>query len=69
MGETWLAEPNRKIIHDALPFLRGDFSVNMSPPVRNAFDEAFRRILIRGEDASTVLREMDAKAERELQRP
>ncbi len=69
VGETWLAEPNRKIIHAALPFLRGDFSVNMSPPVRNAFDEAFRRILIRGEDVATVLREVDAKAEREIQRP
>ncbi len=68
VGEAWLAEPNRKVIHDALPHLRGDFSVNMSPAIRNAFDDAFRRILIRGEDVVTVLREADEIAERYIQR-
>jgi len=67
-GATWLADRNRAIVHGALPDLRGDFSVNMSPAIRNAFDEAFRRILIRGEDPATVLREADAQAERDIQR-
>lgn len=68
VGEAWLEDPSRAIIHEALPHVRGDFSVNMSPAVRNAFDEAFRRILIRGEDVETVLREADQKAERYIQR-
>jgi ABC-type glycerol-3-phosphate transport system substrate-binding protein len=55
-------------IHDGAQYIRGDFSVNMSVPVRTAFDEGFQRILIRGEDVETVLREADAKAERELAR-
>ena len=67
-GETWLAEPDRTIIHSALPHLRGDFSVNMSPVVRNAFEEAFRRILIRGDDVTTALKEADQKAKRGIQR-
>jgi len=68
VGEAWLADPSRSVIHQGLPHLRGDFSVNMSPAVRNAFDEAFRRILIRGEDVPTVLREADEKAERDIKR-
>jgi sn-glycerol 3-phosphate transport system substrate-binding protein len=68
VGATWLADRNRAIVHGALPNLRGDFSVNMSPAIRNAFDEAFRRILIRGEDPGTVLREADAEAERDIPR-
>jgi len=68
VGEAWLNDPSRAIIHEALPHVRGDFSVNMSPAVRNAFEEAFRRILIGGENVVTVLRKADAKAERAIQR-
>lgn len=60
--------PGLATINEGAEFIRGDFSVNMSVPVRTAFDEAFQRILIRGEDVATVLREADAKAERELAR-
>ncbi len=58
-----LQDERYKIIHEALPYLRGDFSVNMSPAVRTAFDEAVARILIEMEDPQTVLDEADAKAE------
>ncbi len=60
--------PGLEAIHAGAQYIRGDFSVNTSVPVRTAFDEAFQRILIRGEDVETVLREADAKAERELAR-
>ena len=61
-----LDDPRYATIHDALPYLRGDFSVNMSPAVRTAFDEAFQRILIEGADVKTTLDAADAKAEREI---
>jgi sn-glycerol 3-phosphate transport system substrate-binding protein len=67
VGETWLADPHRKTIHAALPNLRGDFSVNMSPTIRNLLQNAFGRILIRLEDPETVLREVDAAAEASIQ--
>lgn len=63
-----LADPRRAVMHDALPYLRGDFSVNMSPAIRNAFDEAFQRILIEFADIRKTLEEADAKAERDIQR-
>lgn len=50
-------------IHEALPHLRGDFSVNMSPAVRTAFDEAWQTIFVEGADVEATLREADAKAE------
>ncbi len=62
------AMPSLAAIYDGAQYIRGDFTVNTSVPVRTAFDEAFQRILIRGEDVETVLREADAKAERELAR-
>ncbi len=58
-----LQDERYKIIHEALPYLRGDFSVNMSPAVRTAFDEAVAKILIDLADPQTTLDEADAKAE------
>ncbi|MBI4556844.1 MAG: ABC transporter substrate-binding protein [Candidatus Hydrogenedentes bacterium] len=51
------------VIHDGLRFVRGDFSINMSPSVRNAFDEAFQKIMVDLADVKTTLMEADAKAE------
>jgi ABC-type glycerol-3-phosphate transport system substrate-binding protein len=60
--------PGLATLHEGAQYIRGDFSVNASVPVRTALDEAFQRILIRGEDVDIVLRAADAKAERELER-
>ncbi len=61
-----LDDPRYAIIHAALPYLRGDFSVNMSPAVRTAFDEAFQQILVEDTDVQATLDTADAKAEREV---
>jgi sn-glycerol 3-phosphate transport system substrate-binding protein len=58
-----LQDDRYKTIHAALPYLKGDFSVNMSPAVRTAFDEAIQKILIEMADPQTTLDEADAKAE------
>ncbi len=63
-----LDDPRYATIHEAVPYLRGDFSVNMSPAVRTAFDEAFQKILVEGTDVQKTLDAADAKAEREVQR-
>ncbi len=60
--------PPLQTVQDAAQYVRGDFSINWSPGVRTALDEAVQRILIRGEDPATVLREADAKAEAEVAR-
>jgi sn-glycerol 3-phosphate transport system substrate-binding protein len=57
-----------RAVQEAAPYIRGDFSINWSPGVRAALDEAVQRILVRGEDVATVLREADAKAEAEVAR-
>ena len=54
-------------IHAALPGLRGDFSVNMSPAVRTAFDEAWQKAFVEMADVQTALDEADAKAEEGVQ--
>lgn len=59
-------DPNRAAIHNALPYLRADFSVNMSPAVRRAFDRAFQKILIEMADVQETLAAADAMAEREV---
>jgi sn-glycerol 3-phosphate transport system substrate-binding protein len=51
------------VMHEALPYLRGDFSVNMSPAVRTAFDEAWQRIFVELSDVQATLDEADVKAE------
>lgn len=53
-------------IHAALPYLRGDFSVNMSPAVRTAFDEAWQKAFVEGADVQTVLDEAQANAEQNI---
>jgi len=62
MGET-LNDARFKIIHDALPHVRADFSVNMSPAIRSAFDEAFQKILLQNADVQQTLDAADAKSE------
>ena len=59
-GEDWQA------IHEALQYVRADFDVTGSPAIRNAFERAFQRIVFERADVATVLREADAKAEREI---
>ncbi len=69
LAEKTLSErPALRTIHESAPYIRGDFSINGSPGVRKALDEAVQRILVRGEDPATVLREADAKAEAEVAR-
>ncbi len=56
-------DSHKEILDEALPYLRGDFSVTMSPAVRNAFDEAFQKIMVNLADVRTALDEADLKAE------
>ena len=57
-----LNEPRFAVVRDALPHLRGDFSVTMSPAVRESFLEAAQKILIDLADVKTALDEANAKA-------
>lgn len=66
MSET-LNDPRFKVIHDALPYIRADFSVNTSPAIRSAFDEAFQRILLQNADVQQTLDAADAKAEEAIE--
>lgn len=50
-------------IHAALEYVRADFSVNMSPGLRAAFDEAYQKILVQGADVQATLDAADARAE------
>jgi ABC-type glycerol-3-phosphate transport system substrate-binding protein len=62
MGDT-MNDPRYNVIHAALPYVRADFSVNMSPAIRSAFDEAFQKILLQHADVQQTLDAADAKAE------
>ena len=64
---SFLSDERYAIMHEALPFLRGDFSMNTSPAVRTAFDEALQKILRSDADVQAALAEADAKAEAGLQ--
>ncbi|MFA6242721.1 MAG: ABC transporter substrate-binding protein [Candidatus Hydrogenedentales bacterium] len=68
MAKDLLLDPRYRVIHDALPHVRGDFSVNMSPAVRNAFDTAFQKILVENADVQATLSEADAQAERAIKK-
>lgn len=63
-----LQDTRYRAIHDALPYIRGDFSVNMSPAVRNAFDTAFQKILIENAPVESTLRSADAQAEQDIKK-
>ncbi|MDZ4858694.1 MAG: ABC transporter substrate-binding protein [Candidatus Hydrogenedentes bacterium] len=63
-----LGDPRYAVIHSTLPFIRADFSVNMSPAVRTSFDEAFQKIMVEGADPQTALDAADAKAEAAIKR-
>jgi ABC-type glycerol-3-phosphate transport system substrate-binding protein len=62
----WIHEDGRATIHEALAHLRGDFSLNMSPALRNAFDQAFQRIMIEMAGVREALEAADARAEAAL---
>ncbi len=63
---SFLSDQRYAIMHESLPFLRGDFSMNTSPAVRTAFDEALQKILVENADVQTTLDAADAKAEQGL---
>ncbi|NJN82931.1 MAG: ABC transporter substrate-binding protein [Caldilineaceae bacterium] len=58
-----MEDESRATMQSALPYLRGDFSVNMSPAVRTAFDEAWQTIFTELSDVQETLDSADAKAE------
>ncbi|MFW6069520.1 MAG: ABC transporter substrate-binding protein [bacterium] len=53
-------------IHEAVPYLRGDFSANFSPAVRTNFDQAWQSIFVEGADPQEALDAADARAEEEI---
>ncbi len=59
-------DPARTRMLEALPYLKGDFSLNMAPALRNAFDRAFQQIMIEGKDPLTALQDADAQAEKAM---
>lgn len=63
---TSAVDPRLAAINDALPHIRADFSVNMSPAIRNALDEAFQKIMLQEADVHLTLDEADAKAEQAI---
>lgn len=67
-AKEMLQDSRYRIIHDALPYVRGDFSVNMSPAVRNAFDTAFHKIMLENADVESTLRAADAQAEQDIKK-
>ncbi|NMB90128.1 MAG: ABC transporter substrate-binding protein, partial [Chloroflexi bacterium] len=63
----FLSDENFAIMNSASEYLRGDFSMNGSPAVRTAFDEALLKILIDKADVQSTLESADAKAEKDIQ--
>lgn len=61
------ASPEIRVVHAATQYLRCDFSVEQSPPIKAAFERAIRRTLVDKENVTSVLREEDSNAERQLQ--
>jgi ABC-type glycerol-3-phosphate transport system substrate-binding protein len=62
----WLAGEDIAALHEALPHVRGDFSINMAPPVREAFDAAFLAIVMKDAPVAETLAEADARAEQAM---
>jgi sn-glycerol 3-phosphate transport system substrate-binding protein len=62
-AEELLMDPRHATIHEAVPYLRGDFTLNMSPVLREAFDTAFQRIMYEDRNVAAVLRAADLQAE------
>ncbi|MBI5093113.1 MAG: ABC transporter substrate-binding protein [Candidatus Hydrogenedentes bacterium] len=65
-GDT-LKEARFAVVHEALPHLKGDFSINMSPAVRESFSEAIQKILVDLADVNTALDAANAKAQQRIQ--
>lgn len=60
-------DPSRVAMHEALAHVRADYSVTMSPAVRNAFDKAFQQIVVGRKDVLESLQRADAEAERDIE--
>ena len=54
-------DPRRTRMLEALPHLKGDFSLNMAPALRNAFDQAFQEIMVQGAAPATALKRAIAR--------
>ena len=61
-----LADPRHATIHEALPYLRGDFTINATPALRDALDGAFQQIMFEDRNVAAVLRAADRQAEAAL---
>ncbi len=61
-----LSDEKYAIMNAATDYLRGDFSMNMSPAVRTAFDEALAKIFVDKADVQATLDAADAKAEEDI---
>ena len=55
-------------VHESARHIRGDFTVNMAPGVRNALGEAIQAILINLADVQATLDAADARAEEAMAR-
>ena len=62
------SHPEMADINGALAHIQGDFSLNMSPALRDAFDRAFMRIMLEGADVGETLRTANAEAARRIAR-
>lgn len=66
LAADFLKDERYAIMNDAAQYLRGDFSMNVSPAVRTAFDEALQKIFVDLADVKTTLVAADAKAEKDI---
>jgi sn-glycerol 3-phosphate transport system substrate-binding protein len=66
LAQDFLQDERYATIHAAVPYLRGDFSVNFSPAVRNNFDRAWQSIFVDLVDVQTALDTADAEAEEQI---
>lgn len=65
-AKDFLSDEKYAIMNAAADYLRGDFSMNVSPAVRTAFDEALAKIFVDKADVKTTLDAADAKAEEDI---
>lgn len=66
LAADFLKDERYATMNDAAQYLRGDFSMNVSPAVRTAFDEALAKIFNNLDDVKTTLVAADAKAEKDI---
>lgn len=66
LAADFLSDERYATMNAASEYLRGDFSMNVSPAVRTAFDEALQKIFIDLSDVKSTLEAADAKAEKDI---